>query len=222
MGQQVIRINENQLRQIVSESVKRVLKEAYSDSQYAHLAGQAQGALDSFGGKVKGLFNPKWKARKQRQVDNFSRQSNDNNWGEYAKPSTNGGDNNLGRSTYHQNRYNDQDADYFSNEFMPDKDKENPYQITRHHFIPSDITGGRAKFYDDDKTTYTGKQYMDATHDDVKDIDSMNNIDNVYYGNRQLNRAFNQGRNARKGGTYGKDNLQNGTGTKSELFKSLK
>lgn len=217
-----LRLTESDLTYLVTEATNRILKEAYSDAQYAHLAGQAQGALDSFGGKIKGFFNPKWKARKQRQVDKFSRQSTGQNFG-YDKSSTNGGDNNLGRSTYHQTSYNDPEANYFSNDFRPDSDSENPYQITRHHFLtPHDATG-RPMFYDDDRTTYTGKQYMDKTYYDADrsgDLDTIDRRDNVSYGNRQLNRAFNQGRNARKGGTYGQKT--NGTGTGSEVFKGLK
>ena len=47
------------------------MNEAYSQPQYANLAGQANGALSTWGGKIKGIFNPQWKARKQRQEKLF-------------------------------------------------------------------------------------------------------------------------------------------------------
>ena len=44
-SKQSVRVSEAQLHQIVKESVEKIVNEAYSDAQYAHLAGQANGAL---------------------------------------------------------------------------------------------------------------------------------------------------------------------------------
>ena len=63
-----IKVRESQLRNIIKESINIVLQEAYNSVQYANLAGQANGALNSFGGKVKGFFNPQWKAKAREIV----------------------------------------------------------------------------------------------------------------------------------------------------------
>ena len=47
------------------------IDEAYNRVQYANLAGQADGALNTFGGKLRGIFDKEWKQRKERQRNEF-------------------------------------------------------------------------------------------------------------------------------------------------------
>jgi hypothetical protein len=68
-----VRLTENDIKSIVAEAVIEYLNEAYTGDQYAHLAGQANGAMSTLGGKIKGIFNPEWKKRKQRQEREFGR-----------------------------------------------------------------------------------------------------------------------------------------------------
>ena len=101
---QLIRLTESDLHRIINESVNSILNEAFSDSQYAHLAGQANGALNSFGGKVKGFFNPKWKQRKKRQEKLFANQAVGDPFRKYS--STSDGDNNYGSKIAKMPGYN--------------------------------------------------------------------------------------------------------------------
>lgn len=64
-----IKLTERQLREMIDVAVN----EALTQSAYANLAGQANGATSTLGGKIKGLFNPKWKERKQRQEKEFAK-----------------------------------------------------------------------------------------------------------------------------------------------------
>lgn len=68
-----VRLTENDIKSIVAEAVIEYLNEAYTGDQYAHLAGQANGAMSTLGGKIKGIFNPEWKKRKKRQEREFGR-----------------------------------------------------------------------------------------------------------------------------------------------------
>lgn len=68
-----VKLTENDIKSIVAEAVIDYLNEAYTGDQYAHLAGQANGALSTLKGKLKGLVNPEWKKRKQRQEREFGR-----------------------------------------------------------------------------------------------------------------------------------------------------
>ena len=67
-----IKLTESDLHRIVNESVRRVIDEIV-DNRFdaAEMAGAAQGAAhgSTLGTKLKGWFNPQWKARKQRQAD---------------------------------------------------------------------------------------------------------------------------------------------------------
>lgn len=57
------------------------MAEAYNQAQYANLAGQANGALNTIGGKLKGFFNPDWKKRKERQERSFANAATDDTYG---------------------------------------------------------------------------------------------------------------------------------------------
>lgn len=83
-----VRLTESDLHRIVKESVKRIIREFEEDDDnvivnevlnnpVAHedaysLAGAAQGATKTLGGRIKGMFNPSWKARKERQSNAFA------------------------------------------------------------------------------------------------------------------------------------------------------
>ena len=227
----VIRLTESDLHRIVKESVNRVLSEAYSDSQYAHLAGQASGALNSFGGRLRGMFDPKWKKRKERQMQKFANQATGKNY-QYSNSSTNGGENNLGRSNYnlpnHDVTYtNGGTADYVSNEFNGTGKGDRPFQYKRTNYYsrgsnsPSDSR--YVNLSHNGETYNTSQEFRDAVNPNGRDLD--NSYFNTSAGNNDLNRAFQMGRKARKGNTInfvGGNSFQNGTGTRSEYFKHLK
>lgn len=79
-----VRLTENDIKTIVAEAVIEYLNEAYTGDQYAHLAGQANGAMSTLGGKIKGIFNPEWKKRKKRQEREFGRAAADT-FSKYSK-----------------------------------------------------------------------------------------------------------------------------------------
>lgn len=232
-----IKVSEAQLRQIVKESVEQVLSEAYSDAQYAHLAGQANGALNSFGGKLKGMFNPKWKSRKERQMRQFANQATHDNPG-YERSSTKGGDNNDGGNTYEMPEHNytwsnGGQADYIANSFNP-QNQESPFEMKRtQRYVtvddPSNIFSkhsSRAMANDGDVYSRGETRDMSKKYADNNEWDKVDAIDKLRDSNSRLNRAFNKGKEARNGGTYGGYNgtptYKNGTGTQSGAFKRLK
>lgn len=230
-----IRLTESDLHRIVRESVERVINEAYSDSQYAHLAGQASGALNSFGGRLRGIFDPKWKNRKKRQMQKFANQATGDNLYSYSKSSTNGGENNLGRSSLtlpnHDITYSKGGtADYISNSFNGTGKGDNPFQYKRTNYYSR---GSEAP----SDSRYTNLSHNGETYNTRHEFDDAYNAANpfgkktsdAYFdttgGHSDLNKAFRQGRNARKGNTIkfsGGNSFQNGTGTRSEYFKHLK
>ena len=209
-----------------------MLGEAYSDAQYAHLAGQASGALNSFGGKLKGMFNPNWKARKERQMRKFANQATGDGY-QYGNSSTKGGDNNYGRKTVNMsgNDYTYEHGgtrDYIENNFNA-KNKENPFEMQRsQRYVEPKANGSRPLSHNGE--VYSRKDVADMRNyygqDDKNfDHDKYNEYDDVMHGNGQLNRAFQQGQQSRKGGTYntvGGTTYTNGTGTSSGAFKRLK
>jgi hypothetical protein len=76
MNKKLIRLTESDLHRIVKESVEKIISEVLNDpvaheDAYA-LAGAAKGATKTLGGKLKGMFNPAWKARKERQYNAFA------------------------------------------------------------------------------------------------------------------------------------------------------
>lgn len=234
---QSVRVSEAQLHQIVKESVEQVLSEAYSDAQYAHLAGQANGALNSFGGKLKGMFNPKWKSRKERQMRQFANQATHDNPG-YERSSTKGGDNNDGGNTYKMPEHNytwsnGGQADYIANSFNP-QNQESPFEMKRtQRYVtvddPSNIfskRSSRAMANDGDVYSRGETRDMSKKYADNNEWDKFDAIGKLRDSNSRLNRAFNKGKEARNGGTYGGYNgtptYKNGTGTQSGAFKKLK
>lgn len=214
---QKLRLTERELENLISESVKRVLNEAYSDAQYANLAGQANGALTSFGGRLKGLFNPKWKARKQRQMKDFANQATGNNNNPHS--STNDGENNYGRNKMIMpaHNYNDEDngiIDYVANDFNKNN-KKSPFELKRNTYAVSNVRDGKEFIgLSPNGETFTPNDLEDRQKFNFKRNPEMRKqfLDTVK-GNSQLNNAFKQGKKARK---------KNATGTRSQYFKSLK
>lgn len=201
------RLADTQLHQIVKESINSVLNEAYNTRQYANLAGQANGALNTFGGKIKGLFNPKWKARKQRQEKLFGR----------------GGDsyyNRVGSSAMADNTENSSyQHDYFFNRYNNERRGENPYEIERSQYnMPNafDIQHGKQ-----DGQTMSRQEFRNKYGINGQNIEG---YDDVGYENSSLNNAYQQGRNVAMGKykdgekTYGGTPL-NGTGTRNGAFQ---
>lgn len=231
-----IKVRESQLHQIVKESVEQIMNEAYSDAQYAHLAGQAHGALNSFGGRLKGIFNPKWKERKERQMRQFANQAVGDNYG-YRNSSTKGGDYNGGSASYRMPNHNytwsnGGQADYIDNSFNQ-KNRKSPFEMKRNQSYitvddPSNPFSKRSyrtmandgDVYSSDETRSIANQ-----HADNKEWDKYDEMTNLKDSNSMLNRAFRQGQRARKGEiyrTHGGETYTNGTGTSSGAFKRLK
>lgn len=226
----IIRLTENDLHRIVKESVNNVLNEAYSDMQYAHLAGQANGALNSFGGRLKGLFNPKWRKRKERQMELFGNQAAHGNFG-YGNSSTKGGENNNGRKNALLPGNGGNVTNAISNDFNPNNTKS-PYEITKKHYqamtkpdrVTPDIqylSGHGTKFSRND----VGNMADTYSADLKRNWNKWDEFNDVRMANADLNDAFKSGQNARKGkpiNFMNGNSYENGTGTGSEYFKSLK
>lgn len=222
-----IRLTESEFRAMVQETVETVINEAYSDAQYAHLAGQAHGALNSFGGRLKGMFNPKWKNRKKRQMNKFADQAT--HFVVDPHSSTSGGDYNNGKATYRMPGDNYKydkggQIDYISNSFNQ-KNSKSPFEMTRHHaYVDADdnyrAMDNNGDVYSRDETRNIANQ-----HADNKEWDRYDQMANLRNSNSMLNTAFKQGQQARKGKmhkTFGGETYTNGTGTSSGAFKRLK
>ena len=232
---QSVRVSEAQLHQIIRETVETVINEAYSDAQYAHLAGQANGALKSFGGRLKGMFNPKWKNRKERQMRNFANQATNQNF-DYEKSSTKGGDHNDGNAAYRMPDHNytwsnGGQVDYIANSFNQ-KNSKSPFEMKRQQSYvtvddPSKPNSGRsyrAMANDGDVYSRGETKGIANQHADKKEWDRYSEMEKLRDSNSMLNNAFQQGQQARKGKTYktGGGTYNNGTGTSSSSFKRLK
>ena len=181
-----IKVRESQLRNIIKESINIVLQEAYNSVQYANLAGQANGALNSFGGKVKGFFNPQWKARKQRQEKLFAKGGDS----QYNRVGSSAIANNTPNSSYQH--------DYFTNQYNQKRSGEAPYEIQRSQYdMPNafDIQRGKQDGETISKQDFRGEYGVNG-----KNIEG---YDDVTYENSSLNNAYNIGRNAAMGKNKG-------------------
>ena len=212
-----VRLTESKLKQIVAESVKNVLNELATPEQLAHLAGQAKGSTDTFGGKVKGFFNPKWKARKERQEKLFA---------DTAAGKPNGYQNSVsgGGKNYHD----------FNKTFTPGR--VNGAMINTNNSGNGErfnIERNNATFYDgyskmmpheQDGQTYTPNEYMRADFSDYNV--NQNDQYDLAYNTQSLNRAYEHGRKA-SNGTYGKGaktyggTSLSGTGRKNAMYQEL-
>ena len=232
----IVRLTEGDLHRIVKESIGRVINEAYSDAQYAHLAGQANGALNSLGGRLRGMFSPKWKKRKERQMKKFADQATHQNYG-YEKSSTNGGEYNGGGAHYRMPGYdytlsNGGQADFIDNSFNPENQKS-PFEMKRtQRYVtvdnPGDLFSNRtSRPMGNDGRVYSSDETNDMAHQhaDRGEWDKFDAMRKLADSNSMLNRAFRQGQKARKGRThktFGGETYTDGTGTNSDAFKRLK
>ena len=85
MGQK-IRLSESQLKKIIAESVKRTLAENINEISpefYKEKSDSAREKMDKLPARLKGFFNPKWKAKKEGQIDllhDYSEDHPDDEW----------------------------------------------------------------------------------------------------------------------------------------------
>ena len=165
------------------------LDEAFNNLQYANFAGQANGALSTVGGKIKGFFNPQWKARKQRQEKKFAdaakgsapsqnyMRNDDYNVQQYANATNNG-------------KY---DYDFYANSYNPC----GGFEYKRHQGY--DNPYGR--------DTYGSQHGQKMNHKDFENQERERLGDNYWdsdsfelsKGNQKLNQAYQNGRGAAMG-----------------------
>lgn len=196
---QKIQITENELNDIIKE----VINEVYNNAQYANLAGQAQGALDSFGGRLKGFFNPKWKQRKQRQVQRFGGAGS-------------GGD----RYEMKYNDWRNDNIDTISNNFT-NNNGDKPYQLTRNQTFGKNFTPGGAN----GQVYNTKDNFEPGRIESEKNSNLLRKQMKLQSDNSDLNRAYQYGRDAAMGKTKGHKTGSgvslDGTGTKNGWFQHL-
>ena len=183
------------------------MNEAYSQPQYANLAGQANGALSTWGGKIKGIFNPQWKARKQRQEKLF------------GNTAVGLGDNNsvVGNEDFNDpylQQSNDYDYDNYHNYFTKN-DKKNPFVIRRGQWND----GGFGKNYYGPKHNQTITRHdllQKHAYNDLNSEQYQDNASDLAHSNYTLNAAYSNGRSAAMGNTTEKNH---GTGTQNTNFQ---
>lgn len=205
-----IRLSESQLRTIVRENIEDILNEAYNQYQYAHLAGQANGALSTLGGKIKGLFNPKWKARKQRQEKLFGNEGDSwhNVVGSHSRAD-------ISDSLY--------DYDYFNNAYNHKLRGKRPYEITRTQYDRVRRPNGGYDLENGGRNgqTMPRKDFSEKYGFRGKNIKG---ADDVAWDNSMLNSAYEFGRNAamgkyKKGAKTSGGTSLTGTGTRNGMFQ---
>ena len=237
MGKKIIRLTESDLHRIVKESVERILSEdtdeAWNKGQLANLAGQANGATSTLGGKIKGLFNPKWAARKKRQEQLFGNTAAGNGY-DYRNSVTD--DNTIGNYDTSMdlpgNNYtydNGGNSDWVGNTFKAGN-QENPFQLRRYHniYTPTRSSDGRTIGQTstpsvDDGRTYSRSEFSDEFINPQTNPTAQNAAMDLRSGNSGLNRAYAQGRKAAMGKKMTNTNGENlgGTGTNNGAFRRL-
>ena len=183
------------------------MNEAYSQPQYANLAGQANGALSTWGGKIKGIFNPQWKARKQRQEKLFGNTA----VGLGNHNSVVGNEDFNDPYLQQSNKY---DYDNYHNYFTKN-DKENPFVIRRGQWND----GGFGKTYYGPKhnQTITRRDLLQKhAYNDLNSEQYQDNASDLAHSNYTLNAAYRNGRSAAMGNTTEKNH---GTGTQNTNFQ---
>ena len=241
MNKKLIRLTEGDLHRIVKESVQRILAEngeteAWNNGQLANLAGQANGARSTLGGKIKGFFNPKWKARKKRQEKLFADTAAGNRY-DYSNSLTN--DNTMGnfdtdlRLPGNNYTYDTGgNSDWMRNQFNPkgEIDKENPFKMRRYqsYETPKYSSDGRTIGHTstpgvDNGRIYNRNEFGDEFITPETSPSKQSAAINFKAGNSSLNNAYRQGRNAAMGknmvNSKGED--FGGTGTKNGAFRRL-
>lgn len=225
-----IRLTESDLHRIVKESVARILsedvEEAYNNAQYANLAGQANGARTSLGGRIKGFFNPKWAARKKRQEQLFGSTAAGDNFSYQNSLVQNGGtgdvDTNLDLPGHNATYSNGGQYDYMTNRFNPQNGGEAPFQMRRNQFTSTGGYNGTRIPGRNDKQIYSPGEFKEDFIDNTEnDINARANAIDFKAGNSRLNRAYAQGRNAARGKKMVNSKGVNfgGTGTRNGAFR---
>jgi hypothetical protein len=170
-------------------------------------------------------------------MNKFANQATHDNIG-YERSSTKGGDYNDGDATYRAPGHNytwsnGGQADYIENSFNS-KNQESPFEMKRtQRYVtvddPSNVFSKRSsRAMANDGNVYSRGETRDMSNKyaDNNEWDKYDEIEKLRDSNSMLNRAFQQGQNARKGYTYGGYNgrptYKNGTGTNSGAFKRLK
>lgn len=203
---------------MIQHYVRESLYEAYNPLQYANLAGQANGALNSFGGKVKGFFNPKWKARKQRQEKLFGNAGtgygNRHNFTKDMEDSITIGNGTNYDTDYWKNSYKGHQKD---SNYDTYNSTNNPYNIERTQYNYGDYMKGipnhRGK---EDGETMTSNEFRNKYAEEMGDNYYDDGYSDFVSRNRRLNNAYMNGMKGNKfvkgGGT---------TGTQSQYFRNL-
>ena len=216
MAKRVIRLTESDLRRVINESVKRIISEDLTQQQYAHLAGQADGALSSFGGKVKGFFNPKWKQRKERQRREFSNASTELG-GKHIVPNST---RNVSNKFYDNPMNSDSYSDFYTHSFRRGGG-ENPYEIKRlqgrlHPTEPNEYGPKHGEIKSREELKGDVQNHYGYLRDEHPEAysDEMERVNDFTNDNYMLNSVYNNGRMTGRG--------QKGeTGTRSAYFKNL-
>ena len=230
MKQRIV-ITESDLHRMIKESVQEVINEAYSDAQYANLAGQAYGATNSLGGKIKGMFNPQWKKRKERQMKKFADQATggvySSQYAQNKNSENNGGDK---RANYAGYSGKGPTYDYVSNKFNKDN-KETPFEYRRssYHYDKDAPFDKAFTKLNHDGEVLTSQDVLDKRNEFLKNnnLDKNQEWTDVKDTHSMLNRAFNDGKNSVKNKgkiqkTSGGNTYTYGTGTQSDTFKKWK
>lgn len=192
------------------------------------------GALNSMGGKIRGMVDPKWKQRKERQMEKFAQQAS--GFGNDVSRTKDSEHNVTSTASLEDNHFGD-NRNYITNDF----NKDGGFDMTRNHYrVDPDKLVGRINYhYGDDGQT--------LSYDDIRDMKNKYRENENFYNNEELqnkdeelskirssnsrlNTAFQIGQNARKNNSYQMydkenrkwDDVQNGTGIKSQAFKRLR
>lgn len=194
MEKNVIRLNEEQLREMIAQ----IVTEAYNTGQYASLAGRAQATLDN--NKMKATFNPKWAERKRRQAELFGNMA-------------------AGNSGAYRNSYSDgtqipvgqvQGSNYETDSVSPNyngnngtKKGESPFNYQRHQYN-MDANMNTVNRGTKDRETYSPDQLTAMKKDGTFNKDSYD-VFNLSTNNRYLDNNYRKGYDSVKKGTNSND-----------------
>lgn len=225
-----IKLTESELRRIVNEVLVEsmnngLLSEAYNELQYANLAGQANGALNTVGGKLRGMFDRKWKNRKERQQKKFGLAAQG-----YA-------DENNFMKNDDINNYSSEIADghhmydRYANKY-DGKDNETPFKMKRQQFTGGSYINGAQHGETMNGTTNDFRRQAsnrlvnrEINHDYGYDSDAYDQDISFSRTNDNLNKQFKNGRDNAMGkvkkGSRTMGGVSNyGTGTQNGQFKA--
>lgn len=204
MGQKV-RLTESQLNEIIKECVNEALDEAWNSEQFANFAGQAYGAMNTLGGRLRGMFDHDWKNRKTRQMLRFADMSLGKS-GRYSNSLDKSDDSYRNADTYRE-RPSCYNVDLERNDFNhKEGGGDSPYKVRRAQFDADE----------NNKVTRRGPHHGERkTADEYKDeltkkgeYSLADKTYKIYADNKMLNKAFKNGRDSAmgKGGETGMSN----------------